>query len=222
MAVLCPVHLVWSSGWDVAKSTDTEHTHSELCINHSAEQVIDKQLNQRHITGAALFNQLTTDRNNLSAKSKHMLFKVQIALNCMWFIKLFWNYPASIHCDQLPTTAALSCSSVASLINPGSYILVSPDPAFTTNHLTGIDKSKQERHKKTPNNHDKKKLQTHAQTRAGFRDGFLCQETFHSSWDPHRTCLWELTLSSLTNTDITISHKEETKDMVSLPHRRLR
>jgi len=156
VAVLCPVHLVWSSGWDVAKSTDTEHTHSELCINHSAEQVIDKQLNQRHITGAALFNQLTTDRNNLSAKSKHMLFKVQIALNCMWFIKLFWNYPASIHCDQLPTTAALSCSSVASLINPGSYILVSPDPAFTTNHLTGIDKSKQERHKKTPNNHDKK------------------------------------------------------------------
>ena len=79
VAVLCPVHLVWSSGWDVAKSTDTEHTHSELCINHSAEQVIDKQLNQRHITGAALFNQLSTDGNNLSAKSKHMLFKVQIA-----------------------------------------------------------------------------------------------------------------------------------------------
>ena len=40
------VNLGWSRSRDVAKSTDTQHADRQLRVHHSAEQVIDKHLDQ--------------------------------------------------------------------------------------------------------------------------------------------------------------------------------
>jgi len=56
------VYLGWASTGEIAQSTETEHTDGQVGVHHSAEQVIDKHLHQRHVTSAALTYQLSTDK----------------------------------------------------------------------------------------------------------------------------------------------------------------
>jgi len=47
---------------EVAKSTDTQHANCQLRVHHPAQHVVHKHLDQRHVTCAALTNQLSTDQ----------------------------------------------------------------------------------------------------------------------------------------------------------------